>query len=84
MSSFEPLLSDSQAAELLHIHPKTLQRLARRGEIPAIRIGRYYRYRASQLNDWILNKQQSLVARDKPPPPTTNRVSPRKEQSTHA
>ena len=51
--SFEPLLDDKQAGEMLGLHPKTLQRLARRGEIPAVRIGRYWRYRASALNQWI-------------------------------
>ena len=39
--------------EMLGLHPKTVQRLARRGEIPAVRIGRYWRYRASALNHWI-------------------------------
>jgi helix-turn-helix protein len=29
---FEPLLDSEEAAALLRIHPKTLQRLARRGE----------------------------------------------------
>ena len=50
---FEPLLDDEQAGEMLGLHPKTIQRLARRGEIPAVRIGRYWRYRASVLNQWI-------------------------------
>jgi excisionase family DNA binding protein len=50
---FEPLLSDTQAGELLGLHPKTVQRLARNGELPAVRIGRYWRYRASALNEWI-------------------------------
>lgn len=50
---FEPLLSDVQAGELLDLHPKTVQRLARAGDIPAIRIGRYWRFRASELNDWL-------------------------------
>jgi excisionase family DNA binding protein len=50
---FEPLLDDRRAGEMLGLHPKTLQRLARQGEIPAIRIGRYWRFRASSLNAWI-------------------------------
>ena len=50
---FEPLLSDKQAGELLGLHPKTVQRLARQGELPAVRIGRYWRFRASALNAWI-------------------------------
>ena len=50
---FEPLLSDTHAGELLGLHPKTVQRLARAGDIPALRIGRYWRFRASELNEWL-------------------------------
>lgn len=53
LPQFEPLLSEVQAGELLGLHPKTVQRLARTGDIPAIRIGRYWRFRASELNDWL-------------------------------
>lgn len=53
IENFEPLLSDEQVGQMLGLHPKTVQRLARRGEIPAVRIGRYWRYRATALNDWI-------------------------------
>jgi excisionase family DNA binding protein len=52
-TNFEPLLSDAEAGKLLGLHPKTVQRLARNGELPAVRIGRYWRYRASVLNEWI-------------------------------
>ena len=51
--TFEPLLSDSQVGQLLGLHPKTVQRLARKGEIPAVRIGRYWRFRATALDSWI-------------------------------
>jgi excisionase family DNA binding protein len=50
---FEPLINDRQAAELLGIHPKTLQRFARTSQIPAHRIGRFWRYRASELDAWL-------------------------------
>ncbi len=56
---FEPLLDDDQAAELLGVHPKTLQRLARRGQIPAYRIGRFWRYRVSELDAWLRSGIQS-------------------------
>jgi len=56
---FEPLLTDTQAAELLGIHPKTLQRFARNGQIPAHRIGRYWRFRASELDLWLRSALQS-------------------------
>jgi excisionase family DNA binding protein len=50
---FEPLLDAEEAARLLRIHPKTLRRSARLGEIPATRIGRLWRFRASVLNEWL-------------------------------
>ena len=59
----EPLIDEKQAAQFLGgLHPKTVQRMARRGEIPAIRIGRYWRYRASDLNRWIELKSSGQVS----------------------
>jgi len=52
-SSFEPLLGSDEAAQLLKIHPKTLQRMARQRQIPAIQIGKLWRFRRSELNAWI-------------------------------
>lgn len=52
-SAFEPLLDSQEAAALLKIHPKTLQKLARDGEVDAIQIGRLWRFRASALNRWL-------------------------------
>jgi excisionase family DNA binding protein len=54
----EPLLDSNQAAAILKIHPKSLQRMARRGEIRALQIGRVWRFRASVLDEWI---QQQLA-----------------------
>jgi excisionase family DNA binding protein len=53
---FEPLLDSEEAAALLRIHPKTLQRLARSGTITGIQIGRLWRFRASALNRWVEKK----------------------------
>jgi excisionase family DNA binding protein len=60
---FEPLLNDEQAANFLGgLHPKTVQRMARRGELPAYRIGKYWRYRASELNHWLVLRSQSQIS----------------------
>ncbi len=50
---FEPLLDSEEAAALLKIHPKTLQKLARSREVEAIQIGKLWRFRASALNRWL-------------------------------
>jgi len=52
-NAFEPLLDSAEAAALLKIHPKTLQKMARNGEITAIQIGKLWRFRASALNEWL-------------------------------
>jgi excisionase family DNA binding protein len=52
-SGFEPLLDSEEAAALLKIHPKTLQKLARTGKVDAIQIGKLWRFRASALNRWL-------------------------------
>jgi excisionase family DNA binding protein len=52
-TKFEPLLDDKQVGQMLNLHPKTVQKLARRGEIPAVHIGRYWRFRASSIDEWI-------------------------------
>jgi len=52
-TEFEPLLDVAEAARLLRIHPKTLRVKASHGIIPAVRIGRVWRFRASALNRWL-------------------------------
>jgi excisionase family DNA binding protein len=56
---FEPLINPVEAAKLLGIHAKTLIKLARASLIPAIRIGKHWRFRASWLNAYIAKQLQS-------------------------
>jgi excisionase family DNA binding protein len=51
--AFERVLNTDEAAALLQIHPKTLQRMARQGIVPAFRIGDLWRFRASSLDQWL-------------------------------
>ncbi len=55
---FEPLLDSQQAAELMHVHPETVKRRARRGEIPGVKFGKVWRFRASGLEAYIRNLMQ--------------------------
>jgi excisionase family DNA binding protein len=52
-TEFEPLLDVAEAARLLRIHPKTLRVKASHGIIPAVQIGRVWRFRVSALNRWL-------------------------------
>ena len=51
--TFERVLNTEEAAALLQIHPKTLQKMAREGLVPAFRIGDLWRFRASALDAWL-------------------------------
>lgn len=66
----EPLLNSAEAASLLQIHPKTLQRMARNGEVPARRIGDLWRFRGSELDAWwnagVSSKGHSCLNEGKP------------------
>ena len=55
---FEPLLDAVEAAALLRMHPKTLKKKAHLGEIPGRRIGKYWRFRVSDLNDWVWRQER--------------------------
>jgi excisionase family DNA binding protein len=54
--SFDRLLNTDEAAMLLRIHPKTLQRMARKGEIPAMQVGKLWRFSTSALLLWQEHK----------------------------
>ncbi len=54
--SFERLLDTDEAAALLNIHPKTLQKMARHGNITGVQIGKLWRFRASDLERWVSGK----------------------------
>jgi excisionase family DNA binding protein len=49
---FEPLLTPHEASDYLRVHAKTVIRLARQGQIPALRIGKHWRFRRSDLTEW--------------------------------
>ncbi|MFZ3246812.1 MAG: helix-turn-helix domain-containing protein [Candidatus Acidiferrales bacterium] len=56
----EPLLDCSAAADVLGgLHPKTVERWAREGRIPAYRYFRHWRFRVSDLEIWMRSHVQS-------------------------
>lgn len=53
--TFEELLGLHEAASLLGMHWKTLETMARGHRIPALKVGKRWRFRASSLNSWLEN-----------------------------
>jgi excisionase family DNA binding protein len=59
MGLFEPLIDSATAAELMKVHRKTLERMALRGEVPAHKVGKFWRFRCSELDAWWRSRVQS-------------------------
>ena len=59
---FEPLLDSREAAAMLRMHHKTLERKARAGEIPGYQIAGKWRFRASELDVWLRSQLNSAPA----------------------
>jgi excisionase family DNA binding protein len=52
-SAFEELLDVRETASLLGMHWKTLETMARTHKIPALKVGKRWRFRVSSLNRWL-------------------------------
>lgn len=55
----EPLLDTDQAAAIMRVHPKTLQRYARLGIVRGFQLGTMWRFRASDIDRWIAEQLAS-------------------------
>ncbi len=60
----EPLIDANKAAHILHVHPVTARQMASDGEIPALKIGRCWRFRESALQSWITRQLQGNQRKD--------------------
>ena len=53
------ILDVEGAAALLGVSPRTIYTLARKGEIPATRVGREWRFARQNLIAWVANGSQA-------------------------
>lgn len=58
-----PFLTAEELAEMLKVNPKTIQRMARRGDIQALRVGRQFRFRRDWVEKWL--EENTLSTREK-------------------
>ena len=59
--SFERLLDLREAAAILGMHWKTLEGMARNRKVPALKVGKRWRFRLSSLNTWLENELNSTT-----------------------
>lgn len=55
----DPILSVDEAAALLKVSAYTIRQWARDRHIPAIRLGRYWRFRRSSLDAWLAENERA-------------------------
>jgi excisionase family DNA binding protein len=67
----EPLIDAEAAGRILGVSGKMAKRMADRGEIPALRIGNRWRFRASALDKFI---EDRLALRRQPCPERSNKL----------
>ena len=63
LSSYPEALTASEVAEILRVFTKTVYKLIRQGEIPAVKVGRENRVSKSVLISYLRNKDK-----ESPPP----------------
>ena len=57
----QAFLTTEDVLAYLKVTPRTIYRLIRTGELPAVRIGRQWRFRRADLDDW-LERQRVTVS----------------------
>lgn len=55
------LLTLTEAATLLQVSTRTLQRMIRNGKLPAFKVGGQWRLRETQLRQWVEDRETTPV-----------------------
>ena len=59
----EPLWTVEDVACYLRLKPETVRVMARRGELPCIKVGRrVWRFRSSEIKDWLKLQREAVEA----------------------
>ena len=61
-----PLMVDADGAgRLLSLHPETVRRMARDGELPCVRAGRAVRFSVRSLEAWVAEQSRATANHEK-------------------
>ena len=53
----EAFLTTDEVLDYLHVNLRTVYRLIKAGKIPAVRVGRQWRFRKTDIDAWLVNQQ---------------------------
>jgi len=58
MKDDDKVMTVTEVAEYLHVHPSTIYRLLRKREIPAFRVGSDWRFNRESIDDWRTSREK--------------------------
>jgi len=61
MAKFKRVLTIGEVAEIIRVHPATIYRLVKKGELPAFKIGGNWRINPHALDAWLAAGSQALL-----------------------
>ena len=70
----EVFLTTEEVLAYLKVNLRTVYRLIKAGKIPAVRVGRQWRFRKTDIDDWLNNQRPSPEPVPAAPKPTRPRV----------
>ena len=60
----EPLWTVKDVALILRLEPETVRNKARKGDLPALRVGRVWRFIPEQIKSWMVQQQKVNIRGD--------------------
>lgn len=73
----ESFLTTEELLEYLHVNLRTVYRLIKAGKLPAVRVGRQWRFRKSDIDTWLDSQSVTHVSTQTPPSPPVSTSSRR-------
>ena len=61
-----PVLTVNELSDYLKVHPSTIYRLLKAGQLPAFRIGSDWRFNVEEIERWLAEREQRSHAADSP------------------
>ena len=58
MKNDDKVMTVTEVADYLHVHPSTIYRLLRKQEIPAFRVGSDWRFNRESIDDWRTSREK--------------------------
>ena len=71
----DDILDAEDVAKMLHVHSRTIMRLAGQGQIPGFKVGGQWRFRREAIEEYIRQQEQKYSSQ-KPPLEKSAEISP--------